>query len=220
MSRMIFGLCLMTILPGCMSTDAPYRVALVTNRLGTIGLNGISFGGYGRGCDACLPHKPYTSGYDAYWDHYITEHTAQRCAFRGLKEYKSQFGDQVSPHFKLGFIAAYEDLALNRRPSPPIAPPPKYWNAYYRSSAGQPCVEDWFAGYDAGLEMGNNNGISDFREVYLRRTSVGYGNSNRVDFAQAATRGNSASRQPAQQQPLTPTPMPMTPVPTYGGYTQ
>jgi hypothetical protein len=72
----------------------------------------------------------------------------------------------------MGFIAAYEDIALNRLPVPPVLPPPKYWNAFFRSPAGQGCVQEWFAGYDAGREMGQNNGVARFGQVAMRR---GYG---------------------------------------------
>jgi hypothetical protein len=109
----------------------------------------------------------------SHLDYYVTRQTAERCAFNSLKTYKRQYGRPVSHHFKMGFITAYEDIALNKRPSPPIVPPSKYWNAYYRSPAGQPCVDDWFAGYDAGLEMGRNGSVAQFHEVYMRRGGPG-----------------------------------------------
>ena len=78
---------------------------------------------------------------------------------------------------------------MNRQPIPRVAPPPKYWNAYYRSCAGQPYVDDWFAGYDAGFEMGSDSGVSRFREVFLNRT----GDPGPSHYGQAAQGNGSAN---------------------------
>ena len=192
----------LTILSGCQSFDAPHRISLVTARVETLGPNWFRSC---RRCDDCIPHRPFTSDYYPECDYLITEHTAQRCAFRGLSDYRAESGQRVSHHFKMGFIAAYEDLALNRRPVPRVVPPPKYWNAYYRSRAGQPCVDDWFAGYEAGLDMGWDCGVSRFHEVDLRRGGCDAASTSRFDYGQSA---QVAPIQPQSisQAPLTPTP--------------
>lgn len=131
----------------------------------------------------------------------ITQHTAHKCAFRDLKTYRQQCGGPISHHFKMGFIQAYEDLAMNRRPSPPVIPSDKYWNAYYRSCAGQPDVDEWFAGYDAGLEMGYDSGVSRFHEIYLNRGCEDPVQTN--GFSPGATLVN------PNQQPTSPLPVPI-----------
>ena len=172
MSRMILALCTLTFASGCTNVCTPCTPrgwSIMQARLETLGPNCSRRCGSRGGCDDCIPCKPFEDVYKPMWDFYVTEHTAHKCAFRALHEYRLQCGRPMSHHFKRGFIAAYEDLALNRRPQPPIVPPSLYWNAYYRSCAGQPCVDDWFAGYDAGLAAGSNSGVSRFHEIYLRR---------------------------------------------------
>lgn len=163
MSRMIFALCAISVVSGCHLQTIHRPISLVGARVETLVSPCRS-----RGCDDCTPRRPFTCDYYPWWDYHVTEYTAQKCAFRAYREYKQTCGRPASHHFKCGFIAAYEDLALNRQPVPPIVPPPKYWNAYYRSCAGEQYVDDWFAGYDAGLEMGLNSGVSRFRTLYIR----------------------------------------------------
>lgn len=167
---MILALGLLTaFLPGCSCFEyMKYKFSLATARLESFGPSRRVYGPCGV-CSDCIPSRPFTPGYDEHHDFYITRHTAQRCAFKGLAAYRRQCRGPMSHHFKMGFIAAYEDLALNRQPAPPILPPPKYWNAFYRSPAGQPCVQDWFAGYDAGRDMGQSSGVSQFNQIAMRR---------------------------------------------------
>lgn len=169
MSRMMVALISMAVLSGCQHSSGPRCLSIMTARLQTLGPHCTVCGPGSRQCDDCIPHRPYTYKYLPAWDYTITQHTAHVCAFRGLKSYRMQCGGGVSHHFKMGFISAYEDLALNRKPIPPIVPPPRYWNAFYRSCAGQQGVDDWFAGYDAGLEMGSQSGVSRFGQIALRR---------------------------------------------------
>jgi hypothetical protein len=164
---MLLALCAITVMSGCHLQSIHRPISLVSARIGTLVPHPKS-----RGCDACgecVPCRPFTCDYYPCWDNHITEHTAQKCAFRAYGDYKRTCGRPPSHHFKCGFIAAYEDLALNRKPIPPIIPPPKYWNAFYRSCAGEVYVDDWFAGYDAGLEMGLNSGVSKFQTIDIRR---------------------------------------------------
>jgi hypothetical protein len=164
MSRMILTICTLAVAAGCCNPNWPNRVSLVVASIETLGPSLNS-----RDCCDCVPHRPWTDDYVDWWDYHITEHTAQKCALRAFGDYRRQASCRPSHHFKMGFVAAYEDLALNRKPSPPIVPPAMYWNAYYRSCAGQGCIDDWFAGYDAGLASGFNSSVSRFHEVYLRR---------------------------------------------------
>lgn len=117
-------------------------------------------------CDDCVPAK--TSSYcPTYWqlkDEYISQGTAAKCANDDLKELKKSCG-KLSSDFGDGFRQAYIDLSMGRPALTPTVPPPKYWNAYYRSCAGADQVSDWFAGYRLGLEHGQQGGVSKFNRI-------------------------------------------------------
>lgn len=164
MSRMMFALCAIAVTSGCHLETISRPISLTGARIETLGPSL-----HRRDCSDCVPRRPFTCEYYPWCDYHVSEYTAQKCAFRDFKEYRRRCGRPPSHHFKAGFIAAYEDLALNRQPVPRIVPPPKYWNAFYRSCAGEPFVDDWFAGYDAGLEMGSNSGVTGYNELYLQR---------------------------------------------------
>jgi len=119
-----------------------------------------------RGCDDCVPlWMPYLGHYKQRCDDCVTRQTALQCAWHALDEFDYQSSCPVSSHFAAGFEQAYVDLAENRAPRPPSVPPSKYWSAYYRSCAGRPHVEDWYAGYEAGLESGQQSGVSRFNRI-------------------------------------------------------
>ncbi len=130
--------------------------------------------GPGARCDDCVP--PWVSHCGHYrqrLDDKVTRMTALKCAWHGLESYRGRGGGAVSSDFAAGFEQAYVDLAENRTPQPPSLPPSKYWSAFYRSCAGRPYVEDWFAGYHAGLEMGLHSGVSRFNQIEVRSCSLG-----------------------------------------------
>lgn len=133
--------------------------------------------GYGRAsgrCDDCTPPwVPYLGHYKQRLDDKVTRMTALKCAWRGLDSYRGRCGGAVSGDFAAGFERAYIDLAENRTPQPSAVPPSKYWSAYYRSCAGRPHVDDWYAGYYAGLEMGSQSGVSRFNQIDLRGCGIG-----------------------------------------------
>ena len=181
----------------------------------------LLFPGANRGCDDVIPHRPWTCDYGPKWDYHITRYAGELGGYRAFREYRSQSCEPLSCHFQCGFVTAYEDIALNKRPAPPVVPPPKYWNAYYRSCAGKPCVDDWFAGYDAGREIGLQSGVSRFQEVYLRRggcpggaiSPVNYQQSSQGDFAVPQLGPTGASMTPSPMAP----PMPSSIVPPAAG---
>lgn len=169
-------------------------------------------------CSDCIPSRPIGFNYKEWCDYHVTEHTAHLCAFRSLRRYKKECGHEIDYHFRSGFIAAYEDLALNRQPSPPAYPPPLYWNAYYRSCAGEPCIDQWYAGYEAGLDWGSNSGVSKFNEAYLTQCAgempangsaypTGPLHEPSPHFAEPAPVGDGAPQLPIEQPVLDPAPV-------------
>lgn len=117
-----------------------------------------------RQCDDCLPPKSVGYGYMPKVDEYVTKKTAVGCANDDLKELGKSCG-KTSKDFETGFRQAYVDLSLGRPARAPAVPPREYWTAYYRSCAGAPAVDDWFAGYQAGLEWGLRGGVSRFNRI-------------------------------------------------------
>ncbi len=118
----------------------------------------------GSRCSDCVPPKSISSCYQSWSDRWVTKNTAKGCAARDLKQF---YGKECAPskHFAEGFQEAYVDIALGKIAAVPAVPPSKYWNAYYRSCEGSLAVQDWFAGYEAGLETGAQRGVSQFNRV-------------------------------------------------------
>ncbi len=118
----------------------------------------------GPRCSDCIPPKTSASCYNTFQDKMVTKGTAKQCAARDLKQFYGK-SCQPSKHFADGFQEAYVDLALGKIAAVPAVPPSKYWTAYYRSCEGVPAVQDWFAGYEAGLQTGADRGVSRFNRV-------------------------------------------------------
>uniref|UniRef100_A0A7C2P3I7 Uncharacterized protein n=1 Tax=Schlesneria paludicola TaxID=360056 RepID=A0A7C2P3I7_9PLAN len=115
-------------------------------------------------CADCTPPKSYCPIYKPLCDNLVTKQTAVFCADKALKDLQKECGKQSSD-FKYGFRDAYVDLAMGRPALVPPVPPRRYWNAYYRSCAGEPQVADWFEGYRTGLTYGAQSGVSQFDRV-------------------------------------------------------
>jgi hypothetical protein len=146
----------------------------VLKPLATAGLcAAMSFGcTASRYCADCVPPRSFGCSYHPCCDKLLTKFTADQCARKDLKAWEKDCGKQ-SRHFAAGFHEAYRDLALGRLAQLPPVPPSRYWTAYYRSCAGQKDVQDWFAGYEAGLEWGWNSGVSRFNRVASTLGGVG-----------------------------------------------
>lgn len=126
--------------------------------------------GCGRGqfCSDCIPPWVPTWKYNSCIDDVVVHETGKKCGLKALARYRHQCRARISVDFAYGFVQAYIDLAEGRGPLPPNLPPSCYWTAYYRSCAGQPHVEEWYAGYRVGLEEGLNSGVSQFRRIDIR----------------------------------------------------
>lgn len=150
----------------------------------------LGFGLHSRHCDDCVPPwTPYFGHYKQRMDDCVTRCTAKRCAMRALHQYKRQCPEAVTCDFAAGFERAYIDLAENRAPQPPSVPPSKYWSAYYRSCAGRPRIEDWYAGYQVGLEQGLQSGVSRFNRVDIWRSGGSMATAMPVSDAPAGSSG-------------------------------
>gem|GEM_PF-1839257 len=183
-------------------------------------------------CDDCVPSK--TSSYcPTYWqlkDEYITEGTAIKCANDDLKGLNKSCG-KMSSHFADGFRQAYVDLSMGRPALTPTVPPPKYWNAYYRSCAGLDDVSDWFAGYRLGLEHGQQGGVSKFNRIATSWQPGGYCDAGLTSGPAGSTLSGYAATpdstplatQPTVSAPPAASDLKLSPYPTmqgrYGGFT-
>ncbi len=108
------------------------------------------------GCITCKP-PPYLT-FAKYWpslDNWATNHTAKHCARNILWRQQWQTMSLMSGDYKDGFEQAFVDIAQGGDGQVPAVPPPKYWNTYYRSEAGQCRANKWFDGYRAGAATGN-----------------------------------------------------------------
>ena len=124
--------------------------------------------GLPRRCADCVPCWVPTCKYNAFIDDLVVCETGKNCGLRALARYRRQCRVPLSADFSAGFVRAYIDLAEGRGPLPPAVPPSRYWSAYYRSCAGRPRVEEWYAGYHAGLDEGLNSGVSQFNRIDVR----------------------------------------------------
>lgn len=137
-------------------------------------------------CDDCVPPKSCSLGYGKWYDNHVSTMTAVSCAKDDLKELRKSCGKR-SNDFDEGFRDAYIDMALGRLAQTPPVPPRKYWTAYYRSCAGVDAVNDWFEGYRAGLNMGNQGGVSRFNRVYSSWGGSGLCDANGTAYGYGGT---------------------------------
>ncbi len=210
MSRMILACFALMFASGCCNfcMSLPRQASLAKASVESHAPSGIIFAGEHGDCSETIPHRPWTSQYEPWWDFHITRYAAELSAYRAFRQYSSECDESLSHHFKCGFITAFEDVALNKRPSPPVVPPPKYWNAFYRSCAGRPYVDDWFAGYDAGLRVSCDYGVSDFNEIHLRRGDCRAGTGGQYQDQGYDQRGTNPRQQIAPAPLLAPQPVP------------
>lgn len=124
--------------------------------------------GPGLFCSDCIPPWTPVPCYCQCVDDVVVWETGKNCGIHALARYKHQCRQKLTADFSAGFVQAYIDLAEGRGPLPPSVPPSRYWQAYYRSCAGRPRVEEWYAGYQVGLEQGLQSGVSQFRRIDVR----------------------------------------------------
>jgi hypothetical protein len=173
---LVTGLCLTVsgcAMNSCHTAGAPCGGSDCGPDCGADGCSTCSRGGrglMGRRCSDCTPPWVPTFKYIQCIDDLVVCETGKNCGLKALARYRRQCRCRLTTDFSAGFVQAYIDLAEGRGPLPPNLPPSRYWTAYYRSCAGQPKVEQWYAGYNAGLEDGLNGGVSQFRRIDVRMT--------------------------------------------------
>jgi hypothetical protein len=58
-----------------------------------------------------------------------------------------------NPDYRLGFINAFQDVAIGHKGDLPAIPPKQYWNGCFRTGPMAQLAQDWFAGYCDGAEQ-------------------------------------------------------------------
>ncbi|MBA4031235.1 MAG: hypothetical protein C0478_10165 [Planctomyces sp.] len=118
------------------------------------------------GCIDCTPSSMHLHHkYMPWFDDMLTKHTAKKCACRHLAAYAANCGQPVTKDFRRGFEQAFEDVAMGAPEAVPAVAPSRYWQAYYRSGAGRPLVEEWFDGYATGLDYATSSQAAELNRV-------------------------------------------------------
>lgn len=134
------------------------------------------------GCStgSCRP-KPYFT-FRKYWprlDKWTSTKMARRCADRNLLRQQLQCRKWISGHYKAGYRDAFVDVANGESGDVPAVPPPKYWNAHYRTEKGKRYVERYFDGYRAGavqaaVELSSMTSIGASNDWSIQKTRARY----------------------------------------------
>jgi hypothetical protein len=105
------------------------------------------------------------------FDRLKTHRLHRRLALEALEAYTVMHPDEKCTHdFTQGFVAGYTRILDKGGTSDaPSVPPRQYWRVKYRTPAGRPAVEAWFAGYRAGAGAALASG---YRNVDTIATSL------------------------------------------------
>jgi hypothetical protein len=115
----------------------------------------------------CQPKKFFTGlEYVQCFDNLGQSANAKSCAHKAMKCIEEKTKTDLSSDFKSGFRKAYQDIAMGRKGTTPAVPPEKYWYAYYRGVKGKERAQEWFSGYEKGVEMAKFSGIFDSRQIH------------------------------------------------------
>ncbi|MDA1017887.1 MAG: hypothetical protein O3A00_25945, partial [Planctomycetota bacterium] len=114
----------------------------------------------------CKP-KPYV-GLGSYWtprDDFTVERLAHKCFDHAWEDYLAHCSRPPSKHFRNGFEDAFDEIADGGDGVIPPIPPKKYWNTYYRSPEGKFYAQQWFNGYQVGVDMARAAGLDNMRQI-------------------------------------------------------
>lgn len=87
-------------------------------------------------------------------------HAARHRAQATLRQLDGRF---ASADYRCGFEQAFCDVATGFRGDVPPQPPAGYWSWRFRSDAGRCRVDEWYAGYAAGLMAARAEGFDQHR---------------------------------------------------------
>ncbi|MCA9115719.1 MAG: hypothetical protein KDA79_11590 [Planctomycetaceae bacterium] len=128
----------------------------------------------GASCARCKPPAYCSPWYIDCVDDFLFRKKASRCANTAMKRYEEQSGQELSSAFRAGVRQAYIDLADGSWGLMPAVPPEEYWKAEHRRPAGQHEAQQWFAGYDSGVQWARQDGIDQYRKVATPGMHSGY----------------------------------------------
>lgn len=72
-----------------------------------------------------------------------------------------------SEDFREGFLEGYCEMCEGGNGHTPALPPQEYWSERFQSQQGKKSVESWFRGYPEGVRAAKQDGVSQFRNVYM-----------------------------------------------------
>lgn len=210
---------LMTMRGGCVSLWMDGNMHRLITSLSLAGCLGLLAGGCAtvspEGCIDCTPSQMHLHHeYTPWIDDHLTRHTAKKCACRHLAAYSSTCNQPVTKDFRRGFEQAFVDVAMGAPQAVPAVAPSRYWQAYYRSGAGRPLVEEWFDGYATGLDYATRSQAADLNRVVS--TDKPYLTPEEQHHQGNALDRNGWSAPPViapQAAPVTSMPHPMEPLP-------
>ncbi len=104
-------------------------------------------------------------GYDAFWDKIVVRDAASCNARVSYRQYQKGNPGRSSVDFRNGFYKAHIDRANGFPPRTPPVPPPSYWAACNRTQQGHLRAADWYAGYEAGLQMSETNLQNEYNVI-------------------------------------------------------
>lgn len=121
-------------------------------------------------CADCAPSSSWYSWcrYNQTYDDIVTGFSARRLASAALADLRRSCQMSFSQDYQRGFTQAFIDTANGRRTGVPAVAPSRYWQAYYRTPAGQLAVEDWFNGYGQGLEAAMQSCLPSSNQIWVR----------------------------------------------------
>jgi hypothetical protein len=83
-----------------------------------------------------------------------------------LNAYQCQNAGSYSDDFAWGFKRGYMDYLDNGGTGqPPPLPPRRYWKLKYQTPEGYRCIQEWFSGFQQGVEVAKASGFREYSVV-------------------------------------------------------
>jgi hypothetical protein len=79
------------------------------------------------------------------------------------------FGErrELGCHYRAGFKRGFTATAVGRDCKLPPVAPPRYWSTWYQSPEGRADVQEWFRGYQAGINTSQRSQLPAYSDVPL-----------------------------------------------------